>query len=217
MRPFPCCRIPRLLSCLLLAAWVFASGGCTSRPKPPSEAEHVRFVYTVTPGVLIRGAEADEEGLRELRDRFGVKTIINFNNLSDKSEAKRAKEFGLNYLPLPDNPLFDKGDDKLHLAFMKAVRDAQRTGQVPVYVHCDTGLDRVGLAVGVYRIVEDGWTAERASAELRGYQRYLLTVFFHQYPKTLEEVERTRDTWRTRLDEAPSPAVQINNPNTQPG
>ena len=48
----------------------------------------------------------------------------------------------------------------------KTVRDPRSR---PVYVHCDTGSDRVGVAVGVYRIVECGWDAGRAIALYPGY------------------------------------------------
>ena len=218
MQTMKCCRILRALLCVAGVTAAAMSMGCAPfrSARPASEASHVRFVYTVTPGVLIRGAEPDDEGMRELRDNFGVKTLVNFNNLSTESEAELAAKFGLNYLPLPDKPISETGDENLHLAFIKAVREAKLKGELTVYVHCDTGLDRVGLAVGVYRIVEDGWTAERAVAELRGYQRYFLAVFFYRYDDILREVERTREEWRTRLNNAPAPPVQRNAPATGP-
>src|SRR5688572_4981959 len=111
----------------------------------PSESRHVYNVHTVVPGVLMRGGQPDERGMRELRDDFGITTVVNFNDLTTKSEAGVAACLGLNYLPLPDNPFVEKGDRELHLSFLKAVRDAQRNG--PVYVHCRNGSDRVGLAV----------------------------------------------------------------------
>lgn len=216
MRHSAVCWIGRVLLCVVGVAAAAVSTGCSASSRPASEANGVRFVYTVTPGVLIRGAEPDERGMRELRDTFGIKTVINLNNLSADSEAKLAAQLGLNYLPLPDNPISDAGDEDRHLAFMKAVRDARSKGELPVYVHCDTGLDRVGLAVGVYRIVEEGWDADRAVAELRGYQRYFFAVFFHRYDGILHNVERMREDWRTRLNQAPAPPVQRNASTTRP-
>jgi hypothetical protein len=172
----------------------------------PSESPHVYNVHTVVPGVLVRGGQPDERGMRELRDQFGIKTVINFNNRSPKSEAGVAACLGLNYLPLPDNPFVEKGDRELHLSFLKTVRDAQRNA--PVYVHCRTGSDRVGLAVAVYRIVECGWDADCALAELRDYQPYHMEVFFHRYPAILRDVEQHRSDWLRWLDEMPDPPVQ---------
>jgi hypothetical protein len=99
---------------------------------------------------------------------------------------------------------------------MKCVRDARLTGELPIYVHCDTGLDRVGVAVGVYRIVEDGWDADRAAAELHGYQRYFFSVVFFRYDTILHKVEKTREDWRSRLNQFPSPPLQRNAPTTRP-
>ena len=211
-------RLTRALWCFIAVAAAALSTGCCP-PKavgPVTEAKHVRFVHTVTPGVLIRGAEPDERGMRELRDTFGVKTVVNFNNMTSKSGAKRAAQLGLNYLPLPDNPLFECGDEERYLAFMKCIRDAKSNGQLPVYVHCDTGLDRVGVAVGVYRIVEEGWDADRALAELHGYQRCFFALVFFRYDGILHKVERTREEWRSRLNQTPSPPLQRNAPTTRP-
>src|SRR5688572_25107863 len=84
--------------------------GCAS-----SECSHVPAVHTVTPGVLIRGAQPGKRGLRELRDEFGIRTVVNFNDFTNKSEAKAATEIGLNYLPLNDDPFNDAGDRELVL------------------------------------------------------------------------------------------------------
>jgi protein tyrosine/serine phosphatase len=189
------------------------AGGCL----PPryhswdssSEARHVGNVHTVVPGVLIRGAQPGRRGLEELRDEFGVRTVVNFNNLSPASQARRVREVGgLAYLALPDNPFFEAGDRERQLAFLKVVRKAAAGEGGAVYVHCSTGTDRVGLAVGIYRIVEEGWDAGRALAELQRYQNYYFTVFFYRYPAILREVERDRERWRRDVAEMPDPSVQ---------
>jgi protein tyrosine/serine phosphatase len=172
----------------------------------PSESPHLYNVHTVVPGVLVRGGQPNRLGLRELRDEFGITTVVNFNDRTNKSEAKVVPRMGLNYLPLRDNPFSEKGDRELHLAFLKTVRNAPRDG--PVYVHCATGSDRAGLAVGIYRVVECGWTAEQALAELRQYQPYWMAVFFHRYPVILRDVEQHRSEWLRQLDDMPDPPVR---------
>src|SRR5688572_15337493 len=51
--------------------------GCFS-----SECSHVPNVHTVVPGVLIRGGQPTKRGLRELRDDHGIRTVVNFNDLT---------------------------------------------------------------------------------------------------------------------------------------
>lgn len=172
----------------------------------PSESPELHNVHTVTPGVLLRGGQPGRLGLRHLRDDFGIRTVVNFNDRTCKSEAKHAARMGLNYLPLPDNPFDESGDRELYLAFLKTVRDQCRNA--PVYVHCHTGSDRVGLAVAIYRIVECGWDTRRAVAELRRYQPYYFAVFFRHYPSILEDVERHRCDWLRQLEEMPDPPVE---------
>ena len=36
----------------------------------------------------------------------------------------------------------------------------------PVYVHCQGGRHRTGVMTAVYRMTQDGWTADRAYAEM---------------------------------------------------
>ena len=196
-------RVQILAIFALAFTWVMATSGCST-----SESHNLYNVHTVTPGVLIRGSQPDKRALQELRNDFGVKTVVNFNDVTNASEAPLAADVGLHYLPLCDNPWVDAGDRELHLAFLKTVRDARRSGDVPVYVHCRTGSDRVGLAVAIYRIVECGWNAEGALAELRRYQPVHMSIVFARYPDILREVERNRQQWLDDLETMSDPPVQ---------
>ena len=46
--------------------------------------------------------------------------------------------------------------------FLDTVSDP---AQQPVFVHCQRGADRTGFMVGLYRIAEQGWSAEMAYDE----------------------------------------------------
>jgi len=69
----------------------------------------------------------------------------------------------------------------------------------PVVVHCWHGADRTGAVVALYRMVVQGWTRERAIAELMDPQ------FGHHagvYPNIREYLETVNvDEMRTRLAE----------------
>jgi tyrosine-protein phosphatase SIW14 len=40
----------------------------------------------------------------------------------------------------------------------------------PVFVHCQGGRHRTGIMTAVYRLTHDGWTADRAFAEMEQFE-----------------------------------------------
>ena len=51
--------------------------------------------------------------------------------------------------------------------FLSAVKDPANQ---PVYVHCVGGKHRTGVMTAIYRMIEDGWTADRAFQEMKSYK-----------------------------------------------
>ena len=188
---------------LLLSAF---AGGCAARDTASELC--VPNVHTVTPGVLVRGGQPDEPGLRALRDVYGIRTVVNLNDRTAASEAVLARRAGLNYLALPSNALRLE-PDKL-LAFLKVVDDPGRNGAV--YVHCKEGMDRTGAAVAAYRIVDCGWDADRALAELRRHQSLSHTLLFLNLPPFVRGMGTHSAQWKARLGEMPAPEVEHNEP-----
>jgi protein tyrosine/serine phosphatase len=52
-------------------------------------------------------------------------------------------------------------------SFLKIVNDP---AQQPVYVHCAGGRHRTGVMTALYRIEQDGWTADKAFKEMKRYK-----------------------------------------------
>ena len=50
--------------------------------------------------------------------------------------------------------------------FLKIVNDPKSQ---PVYVHCVGGKHRTGVMTAVYRMTNEGWTADRAFSEMKQY------------------------------------------------
>src|SRR5689334_15323110 len=109
----------RLWSASLLFTLAVSAAGCLPSKDPyvynyrtltgqfPSELPGVYHVRTVVPGLLVRGGQPTEHDLIELRDKLGIKTVVNLNDITVDSEAKLVARAGLAYVPLPDNP-FDE-------------------------------------------------------------------------------------------------------------
>jgi tyrosine-protein phosphatase SIW14 len=111
---------------------------------------------------LYRGAQPRDGGLMRLR-KLGVKTVINLRRSNEdiRSEAQHARALGLNYFNVPIGRIGRPADTKVRrvLAILSAPENQ------PVFVHCNYGRDRTGLIIAIYRLANEGWTAEEAQRE----------------------------------------------------
>jgi hypothetical protein len=180
-----------------------SAGGCASARGTP---DGVANVHTVAPGVLVRGAQPDAAGFRALRQNYGVRTVVNLNDATAASEAKLVEALGMRYIALPSNAF--RPDSAKVLLFLQAVPAAATDGGA-VYVHCQHGMDRTGFAVAAYRILSEGWSADRAMAELRSYQAFPHALLFPAIEPFVRSVYRDRESWLRRLapPAAPEPAT----------
>jgi hypothetical protein len=167
-------------------------------------------VHTVAPGVLVRGAQPSERGFRTLRDDYGVRTVVNLNDSTAKTEGKIVESLGMRYIAMPSDA-FHPDSEKI-LQFVKTVRDARATpggGGAAVYVHCRHGMDRTGYAVAAYRILVDGWDADRAMAELRSIQAFPHAMLFPAIEPFVRGVYRDRESLRAGFAAPAPPATPV--------
>ncbi len=142
------------------------------------EREYVRLTpelaaennfYQVSDG-LYRASQPDACMMR-LYEEQGIKTVINlraFHSDADKVEGTSLKLVEVPVLT------WDLSMDEV-VTVLQAVRDAEK----PVLVHCQHGADRTGMMVAMYRIVEQGWSKERAIAEMREGGFGFHSIWFH--------------------------------------
>ena len=96
----------------------------------------------------------------------GFKSVINLRlateaNANIELNASHAKSLGLNYIHIPFNG--QQPDPKAVDQFLAAI--ANKANQ-PVYVHCGSA-SRVGSMWMVKRVLQDGWTIEKATEEAK--------------------------------------------------
>jgi tyrosine-protein phosphatase SIW14 len=177
-----------------VARWVLAVAAVLLALGPPY-AYH-RYTYThakrfreVVPGRLYRAGQPTASGLREIIDRYGIKTVINLQHeepdplLPDHwmgrgkiRESALCAELGVKYLLitpdiLPSNNRLDSVPPAVE-EFLKVMDDESN---YPVLLHCRAGLHRTGRLTAVYRMEYMGWSAGEAMRELRanGYGFYM--------------------------------------------
>jgi protein tyrosine/serine phosphatase len=118
---------------------------------------------------LYRGGEPSEPGLYKLKD-MGIATIIDLRGSYKHThpEESLANKLGINYINLPMSDKAPTNEQvKTLINTIESARDDKNKG--PVFVHCAHGSDRTGCMIGIWRVVEDGWTYENAYKEMRKY------------------------------------------------
>lgn len=122
----------------------------------------------VVPGRLYRSGEVTPAQLERLSAAYGIRRVVSLLNpdVSESvAERRAAEQLGMRWenVPLRGNGASSPAD---RARILSLLRD-ESAG--PTLVHCAAGSNRTGLAIGLYRIEVEGWTYERALAELRQY------------------------------------------------
>jgi protein-tyrosine phosphatase len=127
--------------------------------------------FGVVDGRIFRGRQPQAQDYERLAE-LGVTTIVDLRDDAEDYARKAAEAAGLEYVNIP---LDDHGtpDDKDFVRFLETI-DAMtaRNPNGRAYVHCAGGRHRTGSMIGTYRLVRNGWSADRAYREMKAYDYY---------------------------------------------
>ncbi len=151
--------IKLLVALLFLAqiSWVGESG----RPgnwAVPIELQGVGNLHKVNEN-LYRSEQPTGEGMKNLKEKIGIKTVINLRAFH--SDADEVRGTGLLNEELSVKTWHIENEDVVRV--LKLIRNKENG---PFLIHCQHGADRTGLMSAMYRIVEQGWTKEEAIKEM---------------------------------------------------
>lgn len=115
---------------------------------------------------LYRGGQPKTGGVKKLAE-IGIKTIINLRGTDEqtRAEEEEAKAAGVSYFNIPMPGL----SRPTHEQISRVMEIVSSKDSGPVFIHCKRGSDRTGTVVAVYRISQDGWTANRALTEAKRF------------------------------------------------
>ena len=113
-----------------------------------------------------RGAQPQGSDYADLA-ALGVKTVIDLTDgdgqATEKASVERA---GMTYVRIPMSTHESVSNAKI-AEFLALVDNAANQ---PVYVHCVGGRHRTGVMTAIYRMTNNGWTADKAFAEMKQYK-----------------------------------------------
>lgn len=116
---------------------------------------------------LYRGGQPTPEGLKKLAER-GIRTIISLRQDSGgaRKEQAAAEALGMRWFIVPMSALSRPQDDEIQRVLSLINDPASGT----VFIHCKRGADRTGAVIAIYRVSQQGWTADDALREARHYR-----------------------------------------------
>jgi protein tyrosine/serine phosphatase len=118
--------------------------------------------------ILIGGAQPDPESLEKLQKLHGIKTVVNLRGESPDEgwyvrEGEAVEALGLRWIHLPTSGYVAPTEETVN-AFFDIVENEDNW---PIFVHCQMGIHRTGLMLALYRMQYQGWTGDKAIAEMR--------------------------------------------------
>ena len=112
-----------------------------------------------------RGAQPEETDYADL-SALGIKTVIDLTRDGDPNEHRFVEKNGMKFFRIPLTTS-ERPSDAAIAQFLKLVTDP---ANFPVYVHCQGGRHRTGVMTAVYRMSQDGWSADQAYAEMKKFR-----------------------------------------------
>lgn len=112
-----------------------------------------------------RGAQPRGHDFADLK-ALGVKLVIDLAQEGDANEAANVEAAGMKFVRIPLTTQVAPAAAAIE-QFLGLVT---KPDNLPVYVHCIGGRHRTGALTAVYRMSQEGWTAQRAFSEMKQFR-----------------------------------------------
>lgn len=162
--------------------------------------KHLRWkrFAVVHEGRVYRSGQLEEHQFRQALKQLKLKSVICLNPDAVEWEQRLCAEAGVKCysFPMPSSGL---GDPEY---FREIVGILSNERSQPVLVHCRAGVARTGASIALMRMAKEGWSYDRAIAELRSFerkgrcepdlQRHIQEVFQSQFAGEVDNVASRR-------------------------
>ena len=148
----------------LAIASIILSGSHSILGQEPTPKIGIKNFGCINPN-LYRGAQPTEKDFQDLAS-IGVKTVIDLRREGVDEAQQWVESAGMKFIRIP---MSDSSEPPAQVAeqFLKIVNDPANQ---PVFFHCRGGRHRTGAMGAIYRITQDGWTADQAYDEMKKYE-----------------------------------------------
>jgi protein tyrosine/serine phosphatase len=161
-------RVQRERQIALLAAGICIAAVSAAAVLTFGQRQFPKRFATVVDGRLYRSGSVTPGQLERLSRQKGIRTVLSLLDPAapeSVAEKEAAEQLGLRWCNVP---LRGNGDSTpAERELIKAV--LFDPGNAPLLVHCAAGTNRTGLAIGMYRLREQGWALEQVMEEMYAF------------------------------------------------
>jgi protein-tyrosine phosphatase len=144
---------------------------------------HAKRLREIVPGRFYRSGQMTAEGLADVHERFGIKTVLNvqddypdpdvsrsFWDWRTVKERELCERLGMRYVVIaPDLVPRRLVPEQRPAAIDQFLALMDNEPNYPVLIHCRAGLHRTGVLSAVYRMEYQGWSPAAAFRELKAH------------------------------------------------
>ncbi len=134
----------------------------------------------VTP-VLYRGQDPKIKDIRVLHKK-GFKTIISLRTNPETKKQKFCQTLGMEWIQIATGVFKTPADEQID-QFRAIVNNPAKQ---PCYTSCEVDMDRTGVYIGAYRMVDQHWSAEQMEKELRSHHQKRWWPIFGKYERVVK-------------------------------
>jgi tyrosine-protein phosphatase SIW14 len=134
---------------------------------------------------IYRGKQPGNEDYAELA-QMGIKTVLDLRGgrFHKPRERKQVEAAGMHYISIRLSGIFPPKPQQIR----QVLEVLENPARGPIYVHCRTGDDRVGLVIACYRIDHDHWTNEQALEEARQDGIHRVEILMRRYIRHFQPI-----------------------------
>ena len=192
----------RNFAAMLTTALLLAASASAEPKSSPTTAKIQIKNFGRTNDNYFRGAQPESRDYPALA-ALGIKTVIDLTSNGRDDERGLVERAGMKFHRIPLTTS-NRPSEAAVTQFLKLVNDPANW---PVFVHCQGGRHRTGVMTAVYRMRQDGWTADRAYQEMKKYN-------FEGFPGHPELKQFVFDYYKTAQVDRPQEANALQNEKT---
>lgn len=133
----------------------------------------------VTPN-LFRGPDPKVKAIYALHDK-GFKTIISLRTNPETKKKKLCDKLGMQWINIKTG-VFKTPSVEQFDQFRAIVNDPKNQ---PVYTSCEVDMDRTGVYLAAYHMVDQHWTAQQMQDEFKSHHQKKWWPIFRKYERVV--------------------------------